>query len=429
MISFEGTPLKPKSGRRNVSSGTVPGLSPATCEIPPVTAAPGPTLRWWRSPSPPSSPTSATRSADPCLEEAKRLEQGGHRILKLNIGNPAPFGFEAPRRDPRRTSSATCPRPRLQRLEGPALRAHGRRAVLPAAQGIGDVDVEDDLPRQRRLRADRDGAAGAAQRRRRGARPGPGLPAVDRRGDPRRRHAPCTTSATRAPTGCRTSPTSSRKITDRTKALVIINPNNPTGAVYRRELLEELARARPPAQPAAVLRRDLRPDPLRRRRAHPDRARRARPALTLTFNGLSKAYRVAGFRSGWMVVSGPQAARRSLHRGPDDPGQHAAVRERARRSTRSRPRSAATRASTTWSCPAGGCSSSATSPTSCSTRSRASRASSRRARCTASRASTRRSTRSRTTSGSCLDLLRSEKILVVQGTRLQLARARTTSGS
>ena len=55
--------------------------------------------------------------------------------------------------------------------------------------------------------------------------------------------------------------------------------------------------------------------------------------LTLTFNGMSKAYRVAGYRVGLDGDLRPEGARRLLHRGPDDPGQHAPVREHARRST------------------------------------------------------------------------------------------------
>ncbi len=71
----------------------------------------------------------------PVLKHAKRLEEEGHRILKLNIGNPAPFGFEAPDeilQDVIR-ESAHCTR--LQRLQGSVQRAQGGHAVLPAETG------------------------------------------------------------------------------------------------------------------------------------------------------------------------------------------------------------------------------------------------------------------------------------------------------
>ena len=70
-----------------------------------------------------------------------------------------------------------------------------------------------------------------------------------------------------------------RLITPRTRAIVVINPNNPTGAVYPRAVLEALARLAERARPRGVQRRDLRPDDLRRRRVRPDGDARARHAV------------------------------------------------------------------------------------------------------------------------------------------------------
>src|SRR5690606_7082531 len=106
------------------------------------------------------------------------------------------------------------------------------------------------------------------------------------------------------------------KITPRTKALVIINPNNPTGAGYSRELLEqlvELARRHNLVLFADEIYDKILYDGVE----HVCVASLAPDMLCLTFNGLSKAYRVAGFRTGWMVVSGPKQHATSYIEGLD----------------------------------------------------------------------------------------------------------------
>jgi alanine-synthesizing transaminase len=95
------------------------------------------------------------------------------------------------------------------------------------------------------------------------------------------------------------------RITDRTRALVIINPNNPTGAVYSRETLLgmlELARR----HRLLVLTDEIYDQILYDGAVHSPAAALAPDLLVLTLGGLSKTYRLAGFRSGWMVVSGPR---------------------------------------------------------------------------------------------------------------------------
>jgi len=94
------------------------------------------------------------------------------------------------------------------------------------------------------------------------------------------------------------------KITDRTKAVVIINPNNPTGAVYPKEIVEgilDLARH----HGLMVFADEIYDQILYDGAVHHAAATLAPDLVVLTFCGLSKTYRVAGFRSGWPVVTGP----------------------------------------------------------------------------------------------------------------------------
>ncbi|MFE3060895.1 aminotransferase class I/II-fold pyridoxal phosphate-dependent enzyme, partial [Nocardia sp. NPDC059236] len=97
-----------------------------------------------------------------------------------------------------------------------------------------------------------------------------------------------------------------RKITDRTKALVIINPNNPTGAVYGEEVLRELTDIARRHQ-LTVCSDEIYDKILYDGATHTPTTLVAPDLLTLTFNGLSKSYRVAGYRSGWLAVCGPKA--------------------------------------------------------------------------------------------------------------------------
>ena len=94
------------------------------------------------------------------------------------------------------------------------------------------------------------------------------------------------------------------KITDRTKALVVINPNNPTGAVYSVEVLRQMADL---ARKHQLLLADGSTTKILYDDAeHISLATIAPDVLCLTFNGLSKAYRVAGYRSGWLVITGTE---------------------------------------------------------------------------------------------------------------------------
>jgi len=104
------------------------------------------------------------------------------------------------------------------------------------------------------------------------------------------------------------------KVTDRTKGIVVINPNNPTGALYPRELLEqivEVAREHDLILFADEIYDRLVMDGLE----HTALASLAPDLLTLSFNGLSKSHRVAGFRSGWLCLAGDKSRARGYIEG------------------------------------------------------------------------------------------------------------------
>jgi alanine-synthesizing transaminase len=94
-----------------------------------------------------------------------------------------------------------------------------------------------------------------------------------------------------------------RKVTPRTKAIVVINPNNPTGALYPRELLEQIVEVARQHQ-LVVLADEIYDKTLYDGETHTSVASLADDVLFITYNGLSKNYRSCGYRAGWMVVSG-----------------------------------------------------------------------------------------------------------------------------
>jgi alanine-synthesizing transaminase len=238
----------------------------------------------------------------PVLEEAMRLEQEGHRILKLNIGNPAPFGFEAPEellRDVIRNL------PTAQGYSDSKGIFPARKAVAQYYQGLGldGIDVEDvylgngvseliGLSLQALLN---DGDEVLV--------PAPDYPlwtAVVTLCGGKAVHYLCDEQSDWLPDLADMA----AKVTSRTRAVVVISPNNPTGAVYPRPVLEaiaELARQ----HDLIIFSDEIYDKVLYDDAVHTPMALAAPDLLVLTFSGLSKAYRVAGFRSGWMVVCGP----------------------------------------------------------------------------------------------------------------------------
>ncbi|MFF7243244.1 pyridoxal phosphate-dependent aminotransferase [Embleya sp. NPDC008237] len=239
----------------------------------------------------------------PVLDEAKRLEDEGHRILKLNIGNPAPFGFEAPDEI---LHDMIRNLPAAQGYSDSKGVLSARRAVVQHYQtrGIEGVDVDDVylgngvselivMALQALLNNGDEVLV-----------PMPDYPlwtaAVSLSGGTPV-HYLCDEGAEWYPD----LDDIAAKITDRTRAIVVINPNNPTGSVYPQPILEgivELARR----HGLLLLADEIYDKILYDDAVHIPLASLAPDLLCLTFNGLSKAYRVAGFRSGWLLLSGPK---------------------------------------------------------------------------------------------------------------------------
>jgi alanine-synthesizing transaminase len=248
----------------------------------------------------------------PVLEEAKRLEDEGHRILKLNIGNPAPFGFEAPDEI---LVDIIAQLPLAQGYSDSKGIVSARRAVtqyyrLKGVEGVGTEDVylgngvSELIVMAVQAMLDTGDEVLV---------PAPDYPlwtAATALAGGTPVHYLCDETQDWAPDLADLA----AKITPRTKAIVVINPNNPTGAVYSEATLRGIvALAR---EHELVLMADEIYDKILYDDAvHISLASLAPDLLTLSFNGLSKAYRVAGFRSGWLAISGPKHHARSFIEG------------------------------------------------------------------------------------------------------------------
>ncbi len=266
----------------------------------------------------------------PVLQEAKRLEEEGHRIIKLNIGNPAPFDLFAPEeiiQDVMRNLT-DC-----QGYSDSKGVYSARKAVMQYCQqkNIKDVDVEDVylgngvselivLAMQALLNTGDEML----------------IPAPD---------YPLWTAAVSLSSGtpvhylCDENndwqpdlADMEAKITPQTRGIVVINPNNPTGAVYSKEtLLEIIELAR--KHNLIIFADEIYDKILYDDTEHFAMASLADDICFVSFNGLSKTYRVAGFRAGWMVVSGDKQRAAEYIEGLDllasmrlcsnVPGQHA----------------------------------------------------------------------------------------------------------
>ncbi|MFZ1831155.1 MAG: pyridoxal phosphate-dependent aminotransferase [Candidatus Competibacteraceae bacterium] len=240
----------------------------------------------------------------PVLAHAKQMEEEGHRIVKLNIGNPAPFGFTAPDeivQDVIRNlpdASGYC--------DSKGLFA-ARKAIMHYTQQkqIVGVNIEDIyigngvselivMALQALLNNGDEVLI-----------PAPDYPlwtaAVSLSGgSPRHYH--CDESSGWLPD----LDDIRGKITPNTRAIVIINPNNPTGALYPAELLQAiLSLAR--RHQLIVYADEIYDKVLYDGAQHTSIASLTEDVLCITFNGLSKNYRACGYRAGWMIVSGEKS--------------------------------------------------------------------------------------------------------------------------
>lgn len=243
----------------------------------------------------------------PVLDRARQMEEEGHRIIKLNIGNPASFGFEAPDeilQDVIQNLSAAS-----GYCDSKGLFA-ARKAIMHYTQekNIANVQLDDIyvgngvselimLATQALLENDDEVLV-----------PSPDYPlwtaAVSLAGGVAR-HYVCDEQS-----GWLPDPENIKsRISSRTRAIVVINPNNPTGALYPDDLLHdiiEIARQNNLIIFADEIYDKILYDSAR----HTSIASLASDVPFVTFNGLSKNYRAAGFRSGWAVVSGDKVRAR-----------------------------------------------------------------------------------------------------------------------
>jgi alanine-synthesizing transaminase len=240
----------------------------------------------------------------PILEEAERLETQGHKILKLNIGNTAPFGFDAPDAI---LADMIHNLPESQGYSDSRGIYSARTAVAQYYQsrGLKDIEVEDvyigngvsELISMVLTTFIDDGNEVLV--------PAPDYPlwtgAVTLTGG-----TPVHYRCDEANGWIPDLADIEAKITDSTFAIVIINPNNPTGAVYSADVvrgLVDIARKHDLVVMADEIYEKIIFDD---HRHHHAATFCGDDVLCLTFSGLSKAYRVCGYRAGWVMVSGPK---------------------------------------------------------------------------------------------------------------------------
>ncbi|GAB3380594.1 pyridoxal phosphate-dependent aminotransferase [Spongiibacter taiwanensis] len=237
----------------------------------------------------------------PVLQRANELEEEGYRILKLNIGNPAPFGFNAPDEI---IQDVIRMLPESEGYSDSKGLYSARKAVMQECQKIGipNVEVGDiylgngaseliTMATQALLNIGDEVLI-----------PAPDYPlwtAVVSLSGAKPVHYLCDEDNGWQPS----VEDIESKITANTRAIVIINPNNPTGAVYSREMLEQLV-AIAEKYKLVIFADEIYSKILYDDAVHIPLGSISQNVLCLTFNGLSKAYRLAGFRSGWLIVSG-----------------------------------------------------------------------------------------------------------------------------
>ena len=234
--------------------------------------------------------------------------------MKLNIGNPAPFGFEAPEEILRDVIHHL---PESQGYSDSKGIYSARKAVMQYCQqiGIANVDVDDVYIGNGVSELVVMSMQGLLDNGDEVLIPAPDYPlwtAAVRLAGGRPVHYRCDEGAGWAPDIADLR----AKISPRTRAIVVINPNNPTGAVYGADVLNDIvALAR--SQDLVVFADEIYDKILYDGAAHIPLASLAEDLLVITLNGLSKTYRVAGFRTGWMVVSGAKHRARDYIEGLD----------------------------------------------------------------------------------------------------------------
>lgn len=237
----------------------------------------------------------------PVVEEAARMEEAGTHVLKLNIGNPAPFGFRAP------DEVIYDMRSQLTECEGYSQSKglfSARKAIMQYMQNknVPNVTIEDiytgngvsELINLSMLALLDTGDEVLV--------PSPDYPlwtACVTLAGGKAVHYICDEEAEWNPD----IDDIKKKITNRTKAIVIINPNNPTGALYPREVLQQIVEVARQHQ-LIIFADEIYDRLIFNEEEHVSIASLAPDLFCVTFSGLSKSHMVAGYRVGWMVLSG-----------------------------------------------------------------------------------------------------------------------------
>ncbi|EHR41970.1 MULTISPECIES: pyridoxal phosphate-dependent aminotransferase [Alishewanella] len=248
----------------------------------------------------------------PVAREAKRMEEEGHRILKLNIGNPAPFGFEAPDEILKHvihnlpTAQGYSDSQGIYPARVAVAQYYQQRGILGADADdvyIGNGVSELILMSLQALLNNGDEVLV----------PMPDYPlwtaAVNLAGG-KAVHYLCDEQQDWLPA----LDDIKAKISKKTRALVLINPNNPTGAVYSADFLRQLLQVAREHK-LVVLSDEIYDKVLYDGTEHVSTAALADDLVMLTFGGLSKNYRIAGFRIGWLFISGAKQAARQYIEG------------------------------------------------------------------------------------------------------------------
>lgn len=237
----------------------------------------------------------------PVLARSRQMEEEGHRIIKLNIGNPAPFGFDAPEEI---QQDVIYNLPNASGYSDSKGLFAARKAIMHYTQsknirGVGLEDIYIGNGASELIVLAMQGLLNNGDEV---LVPSPDYPlwtaAVSLSGG-KARHYLCDENNGWIPdlVDIRS------KINERTRAIVLINPNNPTGALYPEDILKEfVAIAR--EHHLIIYSDEIYDKVLYDGNEHTAVASLADDVLFVTFNGLSKNYRACGYRAGWMVVSG-----------------------------------------------------------------------------------------------------------------------------
>lgn len=237
----------------------------------------------------------------PVLAKANKLEEEGQRIIKLNVGNPAPFGFDAPDeiiQDVIRNLSNAQGYTESKGIFS------ARKAIVQSYQlkGLTDIDVEDVTLGNGASELIVMATQALINNGDEVLIPSPDYPlwtAAANLAGGKAVHYQCDEQSGWFPDIADIK----KKITQKTKAIVVINPNNPTGSVYHLDILKQIARIAEDHQ-LVVFADEIYDRILYDEAIHHHMANLIEKTLCVTFNGLSKSYRLAGFRSGWALFSG-----------------------------------------------------------------------------------------------------------------------------